>query len=117
MTVPTFPTPGSRVDCLVTDPLTGAARWRTDYAGVVWYGHPPPTATTTAPPARLATLDGGFFLPDGHAYRRDGVAFLRDVGTFDKWLYDRISLKFAAEIREYEDAAKVFNQEHDRVFG
>jgi hypothetical protein len=73
VTVPTFPVPGRRVDGLVTDPFTGAARWRTDYAGVVWFGHPPPSGPALAPPARLATLDTAFFVPDGHAYQRDGV--------------------------------------------
>ncbi|MEU5552129.1 hypothetical protein ABZ738_20365 [Micromonospora sp. NPDC047793] len=45
----------------------------------------------------------------------DGYA--RIAGDFDKWLHDRIGLKYASEIREYEDAANAFNRELDRTFG
>ncbi|WP_194822586.1 hypothetical protein [Micromonospora sp. S-DT3-3-22] len=45
----------------------------------------------------------------------DGYA--RIAGDFDKWLHDRIGLKYASEIREYEDSANAFNRELDRTFG
>jgi hypothetical protein len=45
----------------------------------------------------------------------DGYA--RIAGSFDKWLHDRIGLKYASEIREYEKAAEAFNREFDRAFG
>lgn len=45
----------------------------------------------------------------------DGYA--RIAGSFDKWLHDRIGLKHVVEIRQYEEAAKAFDREWDRVFG
>lgn len=45
----------------------------------------------------------------------DGYARL--AGGFDKWLHDRIGLKYASEIDEYEKAAEAFNREWDRTFG
>ncbi|MET8094838.1 hypothetical protein [Micromonospora sp. NPDC005220] len=45
----------------------------------------------------------------------DGYA--RIAGGFDKWLHDRIKLKYAGAIREYEKAAKAFNRELNQTFG
>lgn len=45
----------------------------------------------------------------------DGYA--RIAGAFDKWLYDRIGGKHAAEIRAYNEEAEAFNREWARVFG
>jgi hypothetical protein len=45
----------------------------------------------------------------------DGYA--RIAGAFDKWLYDRIGRKYAAEIRAYNEEAKAFNREWTRVLG
>lgn len=43
--------------------------------------------------------------------------YARKVGDFDKWLHDRIGLKFEAEIQEYWTAAEEFNRLVDRAFG
>jgi len=45
----------------------------------------------------------------------DGYA--RIAGAFDKWLYDRVGRKYAAEIRAYNEEAEAFNREWARVFG
>jgi hypothetical protein len=45
----------------------------------------------------------------------DGYA--RIAGAFDRWLYDRIGRKYAAEIRAYNEEAEAFNREWARVFG
>jgi hypothetical protein len=45
----------------------------------------------------------------------DGYA--RIAGAFDRWLYDRIGRKYAAEIRAYNEEAESFNREWARVFG
>ncbi|MFG1902474.1 hypothetical protein [Micromonospora carbonacea] len=45
----------------------------------------------------------------------DGYA--RIAGEFDMWLHDRIGLKYAGEIRQYEGAANAFDREWDRTFG
>jgi hypothetical protein len=43
--------------------------------------------------------------------------YARIAGAFDKWLYDRIGRKYAAEIRTYNEEADAFNREWARVFG
>jgi hypothetical protein len=45
----------------------------------------------------------------------DGYA--RKAGGFDKWLHDRIGLRYSSEIREYEKAAEAFNRQYDKIFG
>ncbi len=44
-------------------------------------------------------------------------SYARIAGSFDKWLHDRIGLKYAAELREYDEAVEAFNREVDREFG
>lgn len=44
-------------------------------------------------------------------------SYARIAGGFDKWLHERINLKYAAAIREYEEAADAFNREWDQAFG
>ncbi|MFJ4829450.1 hypothetical protein ACIP79_05915 [Streptomyces sp. NPDC088747] len=43
--------------------------------------------------------------------------YARKVGEFDKWLFDRIALKYRADIDVYMHECAKFNREHDRVFG
>ena len=45
----------------------------------------------------------------------DGYAQI--AGAFDKWLFDRIDRKYAADIRAYNEEAEAFNREWARVFG
>jgi hypothetical protein len=39
------------------------------------------------------------------------------ASRLDKWLYDRIEIKYRGELKEYRAAAEIFNREVDRVFG
>jgi len=49
------------------------------------------------------------------------VDIVNDYGkrasSFDKWLYDRIELKYHEQLREYRAAAEIFNRRADRAFG
>jgi hypothetical protein len=43
--------------------------------------------------------------------------YTRVAGSFDKWLHDRIRATYSAEIVEYENEARLFDEEVERVFG
>jgi hypothetical protein len=63
------PLPAQRLDTVVTDPVSGAQRRRTDYAGTVWYGgRPQMTAGVVMSQGGAAQITTPFWLPDSHAY-------------------------------------------------
>src|SRR4051794_25171877 len=69
------PAPVQRFDAIVTDPLSGQERRRTDYAGTVWYGGRPQVIggmlVSVGAPAQISTP---FWLPDSHLYAAEAVA-------------------------------------------
>jgi hypothetical protein len=69
------PLPAQRLDTVVTDPVSGAQRRRTDYAGTVWYGGKPQmTSTMLIGGGRLAHISTPFWLPDSHVYEPAAAA-------------------------------------------
>ena len=63
------PLPAQRIDTLVADPQTGEQRWRTDYAGTVWYGgRPQMTGGMVMGGGGLAQITTPFWVPDSHKY-------------------------------------------------
>jgi hypothetical protein len=63
------PLPAQRLDTVVTDPVSGEKRRRTDYAGTVWYGgRPQMTAGLVMSQGGAAQITTPFWLPDSHAY-------------------------------------------------
>jgi hypothetical protein len=68
------PVPVQRLDTVVADPESGEERFRTDYAGTVWYGDRPQMS------GRMVISRGGgaqittpFWLPDSHLYDADAA--------------------------------------------
>jgi hypothetical protein len=61
--------PAQRIDTVVADPVSGAQRRRTDYAGTAWYGGRPQIVSGQALPGRHAEIGTPFWLPDSHRYR------------------------------------------------
>jgi hypothetical protein len=43
--------------------------------------------------------------------------YARKAADHDKWLLEKIRLKYETEIREYRQAAEAYQREYDRVFG
>lgn len=60
--------PAQRIDTVVTDPLSGQQRHRTDYAGTVWYGGLPQIVGGHPLSGRNAEFRTPFWLPDSHGY-------------------------------------------------
>jgi hypothetical protein len=64
--------PTERIDTIVTDPVSGEQRRRTDYAGTVWYGGRPEIGRPRQ--GALAEITTPVWLPDSHAYEPEAVA-------------------------------------------
>ncbi len=76
--------PAERIDSLVTDPVSGAERRRTDYAGTVWFGgHPEVISGHPLPGHSAAEVKNPFWLPNSHAYEpgaRDDIQIQATAG-------------------------------------
>jgi hypothetical protein len=65
------PVPAQRLETGITDPVSGEARHRTDYAGTVWYGGRPQMGRPL--PAGDAEITTPFWLPDSHTYEPEAA--------------------------------------------
>ena len=66
------PVPAQRLDTVVADPVSGAQRRRTDYAGTVWFGGRPEPGQPR--PAGYTEIKNPFWLPDSHVYESSAAA-------------------------------------------
>ena len=60
------PVPAQRIDTVVADPGSGEQRFRTDYAGTIWYGGLPEMGRPLQ--GALAQITTPVGLPDSHTY-------------------------------------------------